>query len=114
MTRSHPAATCPAFHAAVELIGRRWNGVVLQHLLGGPLRFGEVRERIPGITDAMLSQRLKELEAAGVVERIASTRSRPVEVRYHLTPIGERLSPVLGAVADWGVEWAAGRPDRDQ
>ncbi|WP_245886939.1 winged helix-turn-helix transcriptional regulator [Umezawaea tangerina] len=102
----HPGA-CPNFHAAVELIGRKWNGVILQQLLTGPLRFLELRERVPRVTDAMLSQRLKELEAAALVERVVTTTSRPVEVRYKLTPIGDRLAPVLDAVAAWGNEWAA-------
>jgi DNA-binding HxlR family transcriptional regulator len=97
---------CPDFHAAIELIGRRWTGVILQQLLGDALRFNELRERIPRITDAMLSQRLKELELAGVVERVV-TVARPVEVRYALTSIGGRLGPVLDAVATWSVDWAA-------
>lgn len=102
-------STCPEFHAAIELIGRRWAGVILQQLLGGALRFNELRERIPHITDAMLSQRLKELETAGIVERLV-TIARPVEVRYTLTNIGDRLGPVLDAVASWSADWATHRP----
>ena len=102
--------SCSDFHAAVELIGRRWNGVILQRLFDGPLRFGELRDRIPRITDAMLSQRLKEFEAAGIVERTV-TIGRPVEIRYQLTDIGERLSPVFDAVATWGANWSAQRPE---
>ncbi|MCK9878698.1 helix-turn-helix transcriptional regulator [Frankia sp. Ag45/Mut15] len=75
-------------------------------MLAGPLRFGELRERIPRITDAMLSQRLKELEHAEVVERTV-TVARPVEVRYGLTEIGYRLRPVLDAVRAWSVDWSA-------
>ncbi|MDX6257428.1 MAG: hypothetical protein QOJ11_3762 [Frankiales bacterium] len=104
--RPGPPATCPDFHAAIELIGRRWNGVILQQLLAGPLRFGELRELIPGITDAMLSQRLRELEAAALVGRTV-TLGRPVEIRYLLTDIASRLAPVLDAVAAWSAEWAA-------
>lgn len=102
-------ATCPAFHAAIELIGRRWNGVLLQQLLGGPLRFHELRDRIAGITDAMLSQRLKDLEASGIVVRTVGT-GRPVMVSYELTTIGHQLSPILDAVASWGAELAAALP----
>lgn len=80
-------SACPSFHAAVELIGRRWNGVILQTLLVGPARFRELAESIPGITDAMLSQRVKELEAAGLISRIV-TVARPVIVRYSLTEVG--------------------------
>ena len=68
----HDPSACPAFHDAVELIGRRWNGLILRELLAGPRRFSQVRAGIPGITDAMLSQRLKELEAARLVKRTAS------------------------------------------
>ncbi|MBL7502651.1 helix-turn-helix transcriptional regulator [Frankia sp. CNm7] len=100
------AASGPDFHTAIELIGRRWTGVILAELLAGPMRFSELRERIPRITDAMLSQRLKELEQAEVVER-AVTVARPVEVRYALTAIGRRLEPVLDAVRAWSVDWAA-------
>jgi len=96
----------PDFHTAIELIGRRWTGVILAELLAGPLRFSELRERIPRITDAMLSQRLKELEHAEVVERLI-TVARPVEIRYALTAIGCRLEPVLDAVRTWSVDWAA-------
>lgn len=96
---------CPRYHAAIELIGRRWNGVILQRLLDGPLRFSEIRRGIPRLTDAMLSQRLRELEDAGVVERLV-VDERPVQVTYALTPIGTRLSPVLAAVAQWSNEWA--------
>jgi DNA-binding HxlR family transcriptional regulator len=101
-----PAGPCPAFHAAIELIGRRWNGVILQELLDGPLRFSELRDRIPRITDVMLTQRLKELETAGLVDRSVSS-DRPVQVSYALTGIGKRLGPVLDAVASWGADWAA-------
>lgn len=66
-------------------------------------------ERIPRITDAMLSQRLEELEQAEVVERRV-TLARPVEIRYALTPIGAELEPVLDAVYAWSAEWAAAHP----
>lgn len=108
---SSPTATgglsgsCPQFHEAIELIGRRWNGVILQHLLSGPLRFAEIAKRIPGITDAMLSQRLKELEGAGIVSRIVSV-GRPVEVRYSPTAVGVGLVPVFDAIAAWSTDWA--------
>jgi DNA-binding HxlR family transcriptional regulator len=101
-------SACPFFHAAVELIGKRWNGVVLQALLGGCQRFREIRAEIPDITDAMLSQRLRELEDAGLVRREV-IEARPVEIRYGLTEVGRRLSPVIDAIAEWGADWAATR-----
>ncbi len=103
--------TCPDFHAAIELIGRRWNGVILQQLFAGAQRFSELRAGIPGVTDAMLTQRLRELEDAGLVAREVVT-SRPVEIRYGLTSVGEELGPVLDSVAAWSVAWTErdGRP----
>jgi DNA-binding HxlR family transcriptional regulator len=95
---------CPAFHAAVELIGRRWNGVIIDALLQQPLRFSELRAAIPDITPAMLSQRLKELEADEVIIREVS--GRPVEVSYELTDVGRGLSTVLDAVALWSIDWS--------
>lgn len=102
----HPG--CSTFHSAVELIGRRWNGVVLDALLRGTLRFSELRTAIPQVTPAMLSRRLKELERAGVLVREV-VGTRPVEVRYTLTEAGRALAPVLGAIADWGTTWDGGR-----
>lgn len=99
-------SACPGFHAAIELIGRRWNGVVLQALLEGCRRFSQIRAAIPEITDAMLSQRLRDLEDAGLVVRDVID-SRPVEIRYSLTDLGQALAPVIDAIAEWGMEWAA-------
>jgi len=95
---------CPAFHAAVELIGRRWNGVIIDALLHQPLRFSELRAAIPDISPAMLSQRLKELEADEVIVR--EVTGRPIEVSYELTEVGRGLSTVLDAVALWSIEWS--------
>jgi DNA-binding HxlR family transcriptional regulator len=97
--------SCPSYHRAVELIGKRWNGVILQVLLGGPARFSELRGAISGITDTMLSQRLKELEDAGLVAR-EILENRPIVVQYGLTDIGNSLSPILNAIALWSNEWS--------
>lgn len=96
---------CPRYHAAIELIGRRWNGVILQQLLNGPSRFSEIRRGIPRLTDAMLSQRLRELEDAGIVKRRV-TDDRPIQTTYQLTAVGEHLSPILEAIAEWSNEWS--------
>ena len=104
--RASNARTCPSYHSAIELIGRRWNGVIIQRLLSGPERFSELRSGIPGITDAMLTQRLRQLEGEGIVSREVLT-TRPVEIRYALTGVGERLGPILDAVAVWSNAWAS-------
>jgi DNA-binding HxlR family transcriptional regulator len=107
-TEDRPAvidgAFCPAFHRAVELIGRRWTGAIVRAMLSGVVRFGELAEVIPDISDRMLSERLKELEAEGVVTRIVSP-STPVRIEYHLTAKGRALAPVLDAIGQWAGDW---------
>lgn len=104
--RSPKAATevCPHFHGAVELIGRRWSGAILYTLTRGPLRFAEIKESVPGMSDRLLSARLKELEEAGLVQRRVQ-EDTPVRVTYELTPKGESLEPVIGELRDWARRW---------
>lgn len=97
-------AFCPYFHRAVELIGRRWTGAIVRAMLCGIGRFGELTEAIPDLSDRMLSERLKELEAAGIVARTVIP-STPVRIEYHLTPKGLALAPVLEAISAWAGEW---------
>lgn len=98
------AELCPRFHQAVEIIGRRWSGSVLRLLLDGATRFHELSDTIPGISDKMLSERLKELEAGGLINRVVEPTT-PVRVEYHLTPMGESLRPIMDAVSTWANEW---------
>ena len=100
---------CPYYHRAVELIGRRWSGAILRVLLDGAERFGDIAAAIPGLTDRMLSERLKELEAEGIVTRTVIPET-PVRIEYHLTPKGHSLAPVLDVVGDWARTWLA-EPD---
>jgi DNA-binding HxlR family transcriptional regulator len=105
--RSSPRASkevCPHYHGAVELIGRRWSGAILYALTRGPLRFAELKESVPGMSDRLLSARLKELEQAGLVERRVQAE-HPVRVSYELTPKGESLEPVIGELRDWARRW---------
>lgn len=95
---------CPTFQSAVELIGRRWNGAIARALLPGPLHFAELARAIPEISDRVLSQRLKELEAAGVVARCVED-GRPVRVRYGLTGKGAALEEVIAQVERWANDW---------
>ena len=96
---------CPLFHTAIELLGCRWNGRILQTLVGGRRRFSQLRNAIPDVTDTMLSRRLKDLESAGIVLREASYVG-PIEVHYELTEVGAKLLPVLDAIAEWSNIWA--------
>lgn len=100
---------CPRFHRAVELIGRRWSGAVVQMLLGGPMRFSDLRDAVPDISDRMLSERLKELEAEDIVRRIV-TPATPVRIEYALTEKGRALEMPLRAIGLWAEEWVP--PDR--
>ena len=95
---------CIKFHQAVELIGSRWTGAVIQLLLQGRMRFAELRDAIPDISDRMLSERLRELEAEGIVERLVIPET-PVRVEYELTDKGRALEQPLAAVGKWAERW---------
>ena len=95
---------CALFHRAVELVGKRWTGAILSVLLDGPLRFSAIRVLIPDISDRLLSERLKELEAEGIVDRQVLDE-HPVGVEYRLTPKGEALEPAVGALKRWAGDW---------
>ena len=94
------AEVCPKFHAAVELIGRRWAGAILYKLIDGPLYFRELLVAVPGLSDRLLSQRLRELEAEGLVERSVH-EGPPARVSYCLSPSGEELVPALHEIHAW-------------
>ena len=97
-------ACCGLYHRAVELIGKRWTGAIVLVLLDGPLHFSGIRQLVPELSDRLLSERLKELEAEGVVERRVLDGS-PVRVEYRLTEKGEALEPAVRALKQWGREW---------
>ena len=98
------APFCPAFHHAVEIIGRRWSGVIIRSMLAGKTRFGEILDTVPGLSDRLLSERLKELEHEGIVVRKVIPQT-PVRVEYHLTQKGLDLAGVVRAVAGWAEAW---------
>jgi len=97
---------CPLYHEAVELIGRRWTGAIVAVLLGAerPLRFSEIAAAVPQLSDRLLSERVKELEARGVVERTVFP-GPPVRVEYALTAMGRSLAPALQELAAWARRW---------
>ncbi len=97
-------ALCVRFHKAVELVGRRWTGAVIQLLLPGRRRYAELRDAIPDISDRMLSERLRELEAEGIVARIVIPET-PVRVEYELTAKGRALEHALAAIGKWAERW---------
>lgn len=107
--QEHVASLCPRFHVAVELIGKRWSGAIIQLLLAGPGRFHDLREAIPEISDKMLSERLKELEQYGLVLRRVIPET-PVRVEYSLTEKGKALGPSLEALSSWAETWLVTTP----
>jgi DNA-binding HxlR family transcriptional regulator len=100
-----PPACCPFYHEAVELIGRRWTGAIVAVLLDhGPLRFSEIAQAVPELSDRLLSERMKELEARGVVKRHVEP-GPPVRVTYELTAMGFELQPALQELKSWARAW---------
>jgi len=91
---------CSLYHRAVELIGKRWTGAILLVLMEGSLRFCEITQVVPDLSDRLLSERLKELEAEDIVERCVYDES-PVRVEYSLTDKGRALEPALRALKSW-------------
>ena len=105
---------CPHFREAIALLGKRWTGLILRALSDGPCRFNKMASIVPGLSDRMLSARLRELETAGLVERTVYDEV-PVRIEYRLTDKGADLRPVLDAVQEWAQRWqmAAGPADCD-
>jgi DNA-binding HxlR family transcriptional regulator len=104
MQRERVAAPCPHYHAAVELIGRRWTGAILAVLLqGGPMRFGQIAAAVPDLSDRLLSERMRELEAHGIVERT----ELDVGVQYGLTAMGRDLDTAVDELRRWAQRWLA-------
>ena len=95
---------CPRFHLAVELVGSRWTGAIISCLLGGRARYNELRAAVPEISDRMLSERLRVLEAEGVVTRTVIPES-PVRVEYELTAKGRALEEAIEAIGRWATRW---------
>jgi DNA-binding HxlR family transcriptional regulator len=103
-TTRQQQGVCPHFHAAIELIGKRWTGAIVSALIDGPLRFGELAKAVPGLSDRLLSQRLRELEDEGLVERVVEAGT-PVRVTYSLTGKGAELGPALSELRVWARRW---------
>jgi DNA-binding HxlR family transcriptional regulator len=95
---------CPRFQYAIELIGRRWVGAIVRVLTRGPARFNELLTAVPGLSDRLLTERLRELEREGIVTRTVAT-CRPIRVTYELTPCGRSLDEIICKLGTWAEAW---------
>jgi DNA-binding HxlR family transcriptional regulator len=95
---------CPLYHEAVELVGRRWTGAILRVLMDGPMRFSEIAQSVPELSDRLLSERMKELEARGMVQRTVIS-GPPIRVQYELSRMGRELEPALSELQSWARRW---------
>jgi DNA-binding HxlR family transcriptional regulator len=98
------SSCCPFYHQAVELIGRRWTGAILRVLMDGPMRFSAIAQSVPELSDRLLSERMKELEAKGIVDRTVHP-GPPLRVEYSLSDMGRELEPALSELQRWARRW---------
>lgn len=95
---------CPKYESSVDVIGKKWVGLIIRVLLDGPKRFKDVKEQIPQLSDKMLTDRMKELEQLDVIVRNVYPET-PVRIEYELTAKGRDLEPVIQAIQAWGEKW---------
>jgi DNA-binding HxlR family transcriptional regulator len=97
-------ACCTLYHQAIELVGKRWTGAIVAVLLEAPARFSEIKDCVPDLSDRLLSERLKELEAEGIVDRVVID-GNPPRVQYLLTQKGRALGPAVDSLKAWARTW---------
>ncbi len=95
---------CPKYEASIDIIGKKWTGLIIRVLLDGPKRFKDMKEQIPNMSDKMLTDRIKELEALDIIVRNVYPET-PVRIEYALTPKGQDLRVVIEAIQNWGERW---------
>ncbi len=96
---------CSKFHHTIELIGKRWNGIIIYHLLNGPLRYHELLDKVTGVSDRLLTERLRELEKEGLVLKVVDPKA-PRKVNYQLTESGQQLETVINDLITWIVNYS--------
>jgi DNA-binding HxlR family transcriptional regulator len=95
---------CPTYATLMDLLSRRWMGIILRVLMSGPHRFSEILTVVPGLSDPLLTQRLRELEARELVERRVFPTS-PIKVEYELTEAGRDLERAVRVLSEWAEKW---------
>ncbi len=113
MNAKEPTHICPRYEAAAELLGKRWTGLILRVLMDGPKRFCELSGALENLSERMLSERLKELEAHAIVQRRVQATT-PVQVDYRLTEKGQALSGVVNAIGQWAETWVGSEECRSR
>jgi DNA-binding HxlR family transcriptional regulator len=104
VTVHEPGVVCGVYHQAIELIGKRWTGAILSILMRGPTRFRGLVSAVPGMSERLCADRLRELEVAGLVSRHVLA-GPPVGVEYTLTEAGKDLSEAIEALGKWAHRW---------
>lgn len=95
---------CPKFEAAFELLGKRWTGLIIRVLMEGPKRFKDISHVIPNMSDKMLTERFKELEAEGIIVRRVYNEM-PVRIEYELTEKGKALESMMRECQKWADQY---------
>ncbi|CAM2812645.1 helix-turn-helix domain-containing protein [Paenibacillus sediminis] len=95
---------CPRFENAFSVLGKRWNGLIIECLMSGPKRFKDISNIIPSMSDKMLSERMKDLECEGLLVRHVYPET-PVRIEYELTEKGKALRPVMEQIHNWAEQW---------
>ncbi|HZG55621.1 winged helix-turn-helix transcriptional regulator [Paenibacillus sp.] len=98
------SALCPRFEKAMQLISKRWSGLIIFRLMEGPQRFCQIETALPSLSGRVLSERLKELESEGIVSRTVLPET-PVRIEYALTAKGRALEPLFREVQKWAGDW---------
>lgn len=95
---------CPRFERAIQLLSKRWVVFIVYQLLSGPQRFVNIENALPNLSGKVLSDRLKELEEEGIIERTVYP-DKPVRIEYSLTNKGKSLSPLIEDISSWSQQW---------
>ena len=100
-------------YRTMELLSKKWAVIIMLELykMGGWNRFSEIKRSMRGITPKMLSERLKDLESWGMVERKVDLESVPIKVAYRLTEMGRDLFPTIRGIKQWAIRWGKGTPE---
>ena len=101
---------CP-FVTAQEVITGKWKMLIVKYINDGHTRFGQLRKKLPGCTQTMLTHQLRQLESDGIITRTVFAEVPP-HVEYALTAIGQKLTPIIAEIGEWGKDYIQTCPDR--